>query len=263
MALSTIMGTSYACLSAVRNLENVGKRMGADLLLNFRELRKSEVQLRRTPLPRTPVNEVMKKGRDPLGPRPCSLSSAPCLLAHQLVLSLIHQPLLLFPLPFFCCSGLLLLPCLRHGSHLLHRPKEVILWPLLNKLATLVKAVDLDATHLDMLASPTNAEELPLMSTTGCVAGYHLVPFSYLILHRVGEIWDGVTEVLYLSLYGICSPYLSRFTVGVVADEVGVEDLRDHLYVALTEGLLHQAACLFLVLFRHIEVSFPSLAVCN
>src|SRR5215204_2854738 len=225
MALSTIMGTSYACLSAVRNLENVGKRMGADLLLNFRELRKSEVQLRRTPLPRTPVNEVMKKGRDPLGPRPCSLSSAPCLLAHQLVLSLIHQPLLLFPLPFFCCSGLLLLPCLRHGSHLLHRPKEVILWPLLN-----------------MLASPTNAEELPLMSTTGCVAGYHLVPFSYLILHRVGEIWDGVTEVLYLSLYVLCSPYLSRFGVGVVADEVGVEDLRDHLCVALTEGLLHQAA---------------------
>src|SRR5215204_5050726 len=152
----------------------------------------------------------MKKGRDPLGPRPCSLSSAPCLLAHQLVLSLIHQPLLLFPLPFFFCSGLLLLPCLRHGS--------------------------------DLLPRPTNAEDLPLMSTTGCVAGYHLVPFSYLILHRVGEIWDGVTEVLYLSLYVLCSPYLSRFGVGVVADEVGVEDLRDHLCVALTEGLLHQAA---------------------
>jgi hypothetical protein len=31
------MGTSYACLGAVRNLENVGKRMGADLLLNFGE----------------------------------------------------------------------------------------------------------------------------------------------------------------------------------------------------------------------------------
>jgi hypothetical protein len=27
--LSTIMGTSYAPLGAVRNLENVGKRMGA------------------------------------------------------------------------------------------------------------------------------------------------------------------------------------------------------------------------------------------
>jgi hypothetical protein len=27
--LSTIMGTSYACLGTVRNLENVGKRMGA------------------------------------------------------------------------------------------------------------------------------------------------------------------------------------------------------------------------------------------
>jgi hypothetical protein len=30
------MGTSYAPLGAVRNLENVGKRMGADLLVNFR-----------------------------------------------------------------------------------------------------------------------------------------------------------------------------------------------------------------------------------
>jgi hypothetical protein len=29
--LSTIMGTSYACLGAVRNLEDVGKRRGADL----------------------------------------------------------------------------------------------------------------------------------------------------------------------------------------------------------------------------------------
>jgi hypothetical protein len=38
------MGTSYACLGAVRNLENVGKRMGADLLLNFLELRHCEVR---------------------------------------------------------------------------------------------------------------------------------------------------------------------------------------------------------------------------
>jgi hypothetical protein len=50
MALSKIMGTSYACLGGVRNLENVGKRMGADLLLNFGELRTREVP--RTLLPR-------------------------------------------------------------------------------------------------------------------------------------------------------------------------------------------------------------------
>src|SRR5829696_10025677 len=112
-----------------------------------------------------------------------------------------------------------------------------------------------------MLATPSNTEELPLMCTTGCVAGYYLVPFSYLVLHRVGEIWNGVTEVLYLSLYGICSPYLSRFGVGVVADEVGVEDLGDHLCVALTEGLLHQAACLSLVLFRHTR-GLLSLSCC-
>src|SRR5215208_520630 len=69
MALSTIMGTSYACLGAVRNLENVGKRMGADLLVNFRELRKAEVELPRIPLLRTRVNRVLERvvGR-PLAP---------------------------------------------------------------------------------------------------------------------------------------------------------------------------------------------------
>src|ERR671911_315623 len=55
MALSKIMGTSYACLGGVRNLENVGKRMGADLLLNFGELRYDEVF--RTPLLRARVNK--------------------------------------------------------------------------------------------------------------------------------------------------------------------------------------------------------------
>jgi hypothetical protein len=49
------MGTSYAPLGAVRNIENVGKRRGADLLLNFLELRQGEV--RRILLPRTRVNK--------------------------------------------------------------------------------------------------------------------------------------------------------------------------------------------------------------
>src|SRR5215203_3450763 len=70
--------------------------------------------------PCTRVNKVMKQGRGPIGPRPFSLSSA-ALLAHQLVLGFIYQPLLFFPLSFFCCSGFLL-PCLRHGAYLLHRP---------------------------------------------------------------------------------------------------------------------------------------------
>jgi hypothetical protein len=48
------MGTSYACLGAERNLENVGKRMGADLLLNFLELSQGEV--RRVYLPHTWLN---------------------------------------------------------------------------------------------------------------------------------------------------------------------------------------------------------------
>src|SRR5215212_170894 len=61
MTLSTIMGTSYACLGAVRNLEDVGKRMGADLLLNFLELSQGEV--RRVYLPRTRVNGPLSRAR--------------------------------------------------------------------------------------------------------------------------------------------------------------------------------------------------------
>jgi hypothetical protein len=53
------MGTSYAPLGAVRNLENVGKRMGADLLLNFREAPTGEV--RRIPLKRTSENPQKAK----------------------------------------------------------------------------------------------------------------------------------------------------------------------------------------------------------
>jgi hypothetical protein len=61
MALSTIMGTSYACLSALRNLENVAKRMGADLLFNFLEPRQGVVR-RIYPLG-TSVNKDKRKGR--------------------------------------------------------------------------------------------------------------------------------------------------------------------------------------------------------
>src|SRR5215204_6616211 len=59
-------------------------------------------EVRRISLPRTRVNKGMRKGRDPAGPRPFSFSSA-SLLAHQLVLGLIHQSFL-FPLLFCCCS---------------------------------------------------------------------------------------------------------------------------------------------------------------
>ena len=39
--------------------------------LNFLELRKAEVQLRRIPLPRTPMNKGVRKGRSPeMEPRP-------------------------------------------------------------------------------------------------------------------------------------------------------------------------------------------------
>jgi hypothetical protein len=64
------MGTSYAPLGAVRNLENVGKRMGADLLLNFREAPTGEV--RRIPILGTWVNKGKKKRKDQSSQEPRS-----------------------------------------------------------------------------------------------------------------------------------------------------------------------------------------------
>src|SRR5215216_2275857 len=203
--------------------------------------------------PRTRVNKGKRKGRDPAGPRPFSLSSV-SLLASQLLLGLIHQPFL-FPLLFCCCCGFLL-AWLGHGANLLHRPKQIILGPLLNKLATLVKAVYLDARHLDTLATARDSEELSLVGSAGLPAADDLISFCYLVLHGVGEVGDGITEVLYLPLYGVCSPNLSSLGIGVPADEVRVEHLVHDLNFTLTEGLLQYTTHLFLVLFRHIEVSF-------
>src|SRR5215212_5755408 len=135
----------------------------------------------------------------------------PSLLAHQLVLGLIHQPLF-FPL-FFCgCCGFPL-PWLGDGAHLLHRSQQVILGPLLNELATLVEAVDVYARHPDPLARSRDSEELSLVGAAHRVAAYHLVAFYYLVLYGVGEVGNGVAEVLDLPLYGIRSPYLSGVAV--------------------------------------------------
>src|SRR5215204_5203730 len=196
---------------------------------------------------------TQRRAEIPQDPDP-ALFSSPSLLAHQLVLGLIHQPFL-FPLFFCSCCGFLL-PWLGHGANLLHRPEQIVLRPLLNQLATLVKAVYLDARELHPIATPRDSEELSLVGTARLPAAHHLISFCYLVLHGVGEVGDGVTEVLYLPLYGVCSPNLSSLGIGVPADEVRVEHLVHDLNFTLTEGLLQYTTHLFLVLFRHIEVSF-------
>src|ERR687889_1320219 len=138
-----------------------------------------------------------------------------------------------------------------YSAHPAHRPEQVVLGPLLDHLASLVETIYLDAAHLDTLARGSDAEEFALVGATRHVAGYHLVAFCYLIHYSVGEVGNGVAEPFDLLLYLVRSPYLSGLGVGVVADEVGIEDLVDYLQFALAEALLHQAACLDLVLFRH------------
>src|SRR5688572_8467275 len=58
---------------------------------------------------------------------------------------------------------------------------------------------------------------------------------------------------------GLQSPDLSAFGVGVVADEVGVQHLLEHLGFALTEGLLVLAAYDGLVHYRHRGLLSPLL----
>src|SRR5215218_4463508 len=133
--------------------------------------------------------------------------------------SLSLEPSRLWPGPMTVCqqgaslaSGLLRT---RDGAHLLHRPQQVILGPLLNQLAALVETVDVDACYLDALASARNSEELPLMGATEGVARCHPVPFGNLVIYSPVEVGKGVAEVLDLSLYGLRTPYLSGLTVWV------------------------------------------------
>src|SRR5215218_10601066 len=112
-----------------------------------------------------------------------------------------------------------------NGAHLAHRPEQIVLGPLLDQLATLVEAVYLDAAHLDPVACGSDTEELALVGAAGRIPGYHLVALCYLIHHSVGEVGHSVAEPLDLLLYGVWSPNLSGLGVGVVANEVRIEDL--------------------------------------
>src|SRR5918994_804038 len=150
---------------------------------------------------------------------------------------------------------------LRDGTHLLHRAEQIVLWPFLDHLAASVEAVYLDAAHLDAVARGGDAEELALVGAAGRVAGHHLVAFRHLVIHGVGEVGDGVAEVCDLLFYDVRSPDLSGLGVGVVADEVGIEDILDQLNLALTESLLHQAAGLLLVRVRHVSLLLRALLV--
>ena len=53
-----------------------------------------------------------------------------------------------------------------------------LFWPLLDHLAALIEAIYLDTAHLDPVARTSNAEELSLVGTTGCVASLPPCPPS-------------------------------------------------------------------------------------
>ena len=87
------------------------------------------------------------------------------------------------------------------------------------------------------------------MGTPNRIATHDLLAFGYLVFYGAGEVREDVMEPRYVFLYGLYSANRSCLDVWVVADEVGVEQIVDQLRLALAEGLLHQTARLFLVLF--------------
>src|ERR671912_3034058 len=141
------------------------------------------------------------------------------------------------------------LPRLGNSPELLQRPHQVELGPLFHQLAPL-EAVYLYAAHLDPLTSSRHAEELlPLVGTTNRIATHDLLTFGYLVFYGAAKVREDVMEPHYVFLYGLYSANRSCLDVWVVADEVGVEQIVEQLWLVLAEGHLHKAAGLFLVLF--------------
>src|SRR5215210_2137805 len=120
-------------------------------------------ELPRIHIPRTWVNKGIKKeGRSSYAP---ALLVIRCvsLLARQLLLGLIHQPLLFLLLPF-CCSGFLLVPRLGDSADLLHPAQSIVVSPGLRYLAPR-EAVYCHSRELYPVAAGRNAQELPLVGT--------------------------------------------------------------------------------------------------
>src|SRR5215203_6528525 len=74
---TSFLGMPRSIAASVFNLRSFEYAFMGSILIQVRylrkpllELRKVEVQLRRIPLPRTPVNKVKKKGQGTVGPRP-------------------------------------------------------------------------------------------------------------------------------------------------------------------------------------------------
>src|SRR5215212_2410066 len=138
---------------------------------------------------------------------------------------------------------------LGNGPQLLQRSEQVELGPLFHQLAHF-EAVYLYAAHLEPLATSRHAEELlPLVGTTNRIATHDFLAFGYLVFYGAGEVGEDVMEPHYVVLYGLYSANLSCLDVWIVADEVGVEQIFEQLRLVLAEGLLHETARLFLVLF--------------
>src|SRR5215211_2192970 len=138
---------------------------------------------------------------------------------------------------------------LGNGPQLLQRPEQVEFGSLFHQLAPL-EAVYLCAAHLESLATSRHPEELlPLVGTPNRIATHNLLAFGYLVFYGAAEVREDVMEPYYVFLYGLYSANRSCLDVWVVADEVGVEQIFEQLWLVLAEGLLHKAAHLFLVLF--------------
>src|SRR5918994_4141245 len=141
---------------------------------------------------------------------------------------------------------------------LLQQAQIVVCFPLLDYLAIL-EAVDGDA--LELYLPPSGRAQVLSLSLVGAaygVAAYRLITLSYHVLDGDADVGEGRKEPGDKLLGLLVAP---EVLIGFVPDEVGRVELFYEIWVPLVHDL-PRTPRLFLVLFRHREVSFRrSLAV--
>ena len=70
-----------------------------------------------------------------------------------------------------------------YGTYLLHHAQGIVAGPALRELAA-GEAVYGDACDFNPVAAGRDAHKLPLVRAACRPAGHHIIPFSYLVLHR-------------------------------------------------------------------------------
>jgi hypothetical protein len=142
------------------------------------------------------------------------------------------------------------LPRWGDSAYLLKHAQGIVDGPALRELAP-GDAVYGDACDLNPVAAGRDAQQFPLVSASPRPAGYYIIPFGYLLLHRDVGVGVGTSVHLDEPLDALGTAYFLR-EGRVVQNVVGGNNLIHHAKVALIKGFFEKAAGQGLVLFRNM-----------